>query len=38
MLCEVCHERDAAVTLTQIVDNAVTVLRLCERCAAERGV
>lgn len=38
MLCEVCHERDASVTLTSIVDNAVTVQRLCERCAAERGV
>jgi protein arginine kinase activator len=38
MVCEVCHERDAEVTLTQIVDNAVTVLRLCERCAAERGI
>jgi protein arginine kinase activator len=38
MLCDTCHERDAVVHLTQIVDNTVTQLHLCERCAAERGV
>jgi len=38
MLCDECRERAAAVNLTQIVDNAVTQLHLCERCAAERGV
>jgi protein arginine kinase activator len=38
MLCDTCHERDAVVHLTQIVDNNVTQLHLCERCAAERGV
>ncbi len=38
MLCEVCHERDAAVTLTKIENNEVKVQRLCERCAAEQGV
>ena len=38
MLCDSCHERDAVVHLTQIENNAVTQLHLCERCAAERGV
>ena len=38
MLCDNCQERDAVVHLTQIVDNSVTQLHLCERCAAERGV
>ena len=38
MICDSCKERDAVVNLTQIVDNAVTNLHLCERCAAERGV
>ena len=38
MLCDSCKERDAVVHLTQIVENAVTQLHLCERCAAERGV
>ncbi len=38
MLCELCHERDAAVTLTKIENNEVKVQRLCERCAAEQGV
>ena len=38
MLCDSCKERDAVVHLTQIVENAVTQLHLCEKCAAERGV
>ena len=38
MVCDNCRERDAVVHLTQIVENAVTQLHLCEKCAAERGV
>lgn len=38
MTCDQCHERDAVVHLTQIVDAQVTTLHLCERCAAEKGV
>jgi protein arginine kinase activator len=38
MLCDSCKERDAVVHLTQIVENEVTQVHLCERCAAERGV
>ena len=38
MLCDHCHERDAVLNLTQIVENAVTQLHLCEKCAAARGI
>ena len=38
MLCEHCKERDAVVHLTRIVENTVTQLHLCEKCAAEKGV
>jgi protein arginine kinase activator len=38
MLCEQCHEREAVVHLTQIVNEQVTTVHLCERCAAEKGV
>ena len=38
MLCDNCRERDAVVHLTQIVENAVTQLHLCEKCAAAKGV
>jgi protein arginine kinase activator len=38
MLCDQCGERDAVVHLTQIVDNAVTQLHLCEKCAATKGL
>ncbi|MFI5234685.1 MAG: UvrB/UvrC motif-containing protein [Gemmatimonadales bacterium] len=37
MPCEQCGEREAVVHLTQIADNQVTVVHLCERCASERG-
>jgi len=38
MSCEQCHEREAVIHLTQIVNDQVTTLHLCERCAAEKGV
>jgi protein arginine kinase activator len=38
MSCDHCHERPAAIHLTQIVNNSVTTLHLCEQCAAEKGV
>ena len=38
MLCDNCKERDAVVHLTRIVENAVTQLHLCEKCAAAKGV
>ena len=38
MQCDNCNEREAAIHLTQIVDNSVTTLHLCAQCAAEKGV
>jgi protein arginine kinase activator len=38
MLCDNCGEREAAIHLTQIVDNTVTTMHLCEQCAADKGV
>jgi len=38
MLCNNCEERDAVVHLTQIVENEVTQLHLCEKCAAAKGI
>lgn len=38
MLCDNCKERDAVVQLTQIVPEGKTLLNLCEKCAAEKGV
>jgi protein arginine kinase activator len=38
MLCTQCGEREAVVQLTQIANEQVVHLHLCERCAAERGV
>jgi protein arginine kinase activator len=36
--CQVCHEREAVVRLTQIVGDDVSTVHLCSRCAAERGI
>ncbi len=36
--CQACHLREAEVELTQVVGDQVTTLRLCGKCAAERGV
>lgn len=38
MSCDECHEREAVIHLTQIVDEQVTTVHLCDRCAAEKGV
>lgn len=38
MLCELCKERDVVITLTEIDGNGVRQVRLCEECAAQRGV
>lgn len=37
-LCTQCHQREAVIRLTQVQEDQVVTLRLCERCAAERGV
>jgi protein arginine kinase activator len=38
MSCDQCREREAIIHLTQIVNDQVTTLHLCEKCAAEKGV
>jgi protein arginine kinase activator len=38
MLCDVCGERDAVVKVTQVGEQGKTLVQLCDRCAAERGV
>lgn len=37
MLCESCHEKEATVHLTQVMDGSVKKLHLCEECAAKSG-
>lgn len=38
MLCDQCKDRDAVVHLTTIVNNEVTQVHLCEKCAAAKGI
>jgi protein arginine kinase activator len=38
MQCDQCKERPAAIHLTQIINDSVTTVHLCEQCAAEKGV
>ncbi len=38
MVCDNCGAGDPVIHLTQIVDNEMRTLHLCERCAAEKGV
>ncbi|MDT8369183.1 MAG: UvrB/UvrC motif-containing protein [Longimicrobiales bacterium] len=38
MKCESCGEHDAVVHLTQIENNDMKVVHLCEACAAEEGL
>ena len=37
MLCDVCHKKEATVHLTEIVNEKMTKLHLCEECAKEKG-
>lgn len=36
--CQSCHQREAVVHLSQVVDGTPTTVHLCSRCAAEQGV
>lgn len=38
MLCEVCGKNEATVEFTEIIDDEVTQLHLCESCAREKGI
>ena len=37
MLCDICHKNEATVHLTEIVNEKVTKLNLCEECAKAKG-
>jgi len=37
MLCDICHKSNASVHLTEIIDNQITELHLCEECARQKG-
>jgi len=37
MQCDICGKNEATVHLTEIVNDAVTKLHLCEACAREKG-
>ncbi len=36
--CDLCGSSQAVVHLTQVVDNQMTTLHLCQRCAGEKGL
>lgn len=38
MTCEQCREREAVVTLTQVVEGEARTVGLCGPCAAEKGI
>lgn len=37
MLCQICHERQAKVHFTNIINNQKVEMHLCEQCANEKG-
>jgi len=37
MICDICGKNEATVHLTEIVNEKVTKLHLCENCAKEKG-
>src|SRR5271156_1136755 len=37
MICEVCHQENATVHLTQIISGKMQKIDLCEKCAKEKG-
>lgn len=38
MKCEYCHEEDATIHLTQVIDGEVKKLNLCQKCAQQLGI
>ncbi len=38
MKCECCHEAEATIHLTQVIDGEVKKLNLCQICAQENGI
>ncbi len=38
MLCEICHKKKATVHYTEIVQNNMVKINLCENCAHKKGI
>jgi protein arginine kinase activator len=38
MKCECCHEAEATIHLTQVIDGKVKKLNLCQDCAQQNGI
>ena len=38
MLCQVCHKNEATVHYTELSNNKVVEIHMCEKCALEKGV
>ena len=38
MICECCHETEATIHLTQVIDGEVKKLNLCQGCAQKNGI
>lgn len=38
MLCEICGKNEATVEFTEIIDDEVSQIHLCENCAREKGI
>lgn len=38
MKCECCHEADATIHLTQVIDGNIKKLNLCQDCAQQSGI
>ncbi len=38
MKCECCHETEATIHLTQVIDGEVKKLNLCQACAQKNGI
>ena len=38
MKCESCHENEATIHLTQVIDGNVKKLNLCQECALKNGI
>ncbi|MFH2137632.1 MAG: UvrB/UvrC motif-containing protein [Candidatus Omnitrophota bacterium] len=38
MVCQICGKKSATVHLTEIINDAMTELHLCEHCAKEKGI
>ena len=38
MKCECCHEIEATIHLTQVIDGNIKKLNLCQSCAKENGI